>query len=166
MDSEYLPTAVALIQQHFPLEEARKITNVYDSLRHFDPTSLPQSIIHGDLVSFNCLFVDTTLSAIIDWEEVAVGASLIDFAFCLLNFCFPQNTFQPSLYQSLLDGYMQVRSFRQDELELLETAVKYVGLTGSAYFLLQFGLYYPDEQRKKWHAFFWNMGLDTWKISP
>ncbi len=32
------------------------------------------------------------------------------------------------------------------------------------YFLLQFGLYHPDEQRKRWHTFFWDMGLDTWKI--
>ncbi len=164
MDNEYLPATVALIQQHLPLEESRKITDAYDSLRHFDPTPLPQSIIHGDLVPSNCLFVDTTLSAIIDWEEVTVGASLLDFAFCLLNFCFPQNTFQPHLYQSLLDGYTQVRSFSQDELDLLETAVKYVGLTGSAYFLLQFGLYHPDEQRKKWHTFFWDMGLDSWSL--
>jgi homoserine kinase type II len=164
MDSEYLPGAIRLIQQHFPIEEAGKFNDLYDSLPHFDLTILPQSIIHGDLVTFNCLFVDATLSAIIDWEEVTVSISLIDFAFCLLNFCFPQNTFQPSLYHSLLDGYTQVRPFRQDEIDLLETAVKYVGLTGSAYFLLQFGLYHPDEQRKKWHTFFWDMGLDTWKI--
>jgi homoserine kinase type II len=165
MDSEYLPGAIALLQQHFPVEETRKITDLYDSLRHFDPTALPQSIIHGDLFSVNTLFVDTTLSAIIDWEEVTVGASLIDFALCFTEFCFPQNTFQPSLYQSLLDGYMQVRAFCQNELDQLETAVKYAGLTASAYNLLQFGLYYPDEQRKKWHNFFWDMGLDTWKLS-
>ena len=47
---------------------------------------------------------------------------------------------------------------------MIVVAVKYVGLTLSTYFLLQFMVYYPDDHLKAMRTFYWDYQLDTWVI--
>src|SRR5450755_2142196 len=135
-------------------------SQVYETLRSFQPGQLPQSIIHGDVVPSNCLYLGTRLVALLDWEEVTVGASLLDLAVSLLMFCFVKRQFQPNLCASLLDGYTAIRPLTKNEYDQLEVAVKYVGLTASTYFLLRFLVYHPDEQLAAMRTFYWDYQLD------
>ncbi|MBA2392799.1 MAG: hypothetical protein H0V70_08635 [Ktedonobacteraceae bacterium] len=104
------------------------------------------------------------ISAQLDWEEVTIGAPLLDMAMTLLMFCFVKRVFQPPLFTSLLDGYMQVRPLMKEELEQLEVAIKHAGLMISLFFLLQSLQDASSEIAKDLQEFYWNYGLPTWKI--
>jgi Ser/Thr protein kinase RdoA (MazF antagonist) len=80
----------------------------------------------------------------------------------LLMFCFVKRQFQPHFSTALLDGYTAIRPLTTSEYDQLEVAVKYVGLTISTYFLLQFQVYHPDEQLAAMRTFYWDYHLDTW----
>lgn len=95
---------------------------LYETVRHLQPTFLPQSIIHGDAARLNCLFLNDRLVALLDWEEVTLGASLVDVAMSILMFCFVGETFLSTLCVQLLKGYMAVRSFTEEEYVQLEAA--------------------------------------------
>jgi Ser/Thr protein kinase RdoA (MazF antagonist) len=164
MNPSYLPTALEVAEQHLEQQEVARFLQVYERIRPFQPASLPQSIIHGDVVPPNCLFLGSKLTAFIDWEEVTVGASILDLAMSVLLFCFVERRFQQNLFVHLLDGYTAVRPLTKDENDQLEIAVKYVGLSISMYFLLQFMLYHPDDHLKAMRTFYWDFQLDTWTI--
>lgn len=164
MNQSYLPDALEVARQHLEQQEVQHFLQAYERIRHFQPTHLPQSIIHGDVVPPNCLFLGAQLTALLDWEEVTVGASILDLAMSLLLFCFVQRHFQQNLFAHLLDGYTAIRPLTKDEYDQLEIAIKYVGLTISTYFLLQFMLYHPDDHLKTMRTFYWDYQLDTWSI--
>lgn len=164
MNPSYLPEALEVARQHLELHEVDPFLQAYEAIRHFQPIQLPQSIIHGDVVPENCLYLGTRLVALLDWEEVTVGASLFDLAISLLLFCFVKRQFQPNFYASLLDGYTAIRPLTKEEYDQLEVAVKYVGLTISTYFLLQFLVYHPDEHLAAMRTFYWDYHLDMWTL--
>jgi Ser/Thr protein kinase RdoA (MazF antagonist) len=165
MNPSYLPDVLEVATQHLEQEEVERFLRVYEQIRHFQPALLPQSIIHGDVVPPNCLFLDTQLTALLDWEEVTIGASILDLAMGVLLFCSVERRFQQNLFVSLLDGYTSIRPLTEDEHDQLAIAVKYVGLSISTYFLLQFMLYYPDDQLKAMRTFYWDFQLDTWTLN-
>ena len=165
MNSSYLPEALEIARQHLEPQEVDPFLQAYENVRRFQPDSLPQSIIHGDVVPPNCLFLGAQLAALIDWEEVTLGASMLDLAMSLLLFCFVRRRFQQNLCAHLLDGYTTIRPLTKNEDDQLEVAVKYVGLTLSTYMLLQFMVYYPDDHLKAMRTFYWDYQLDTWVMS-
>lgn len=164
LDKAYLPEALEIIKSYLPPDELQPILHEYEGVRHFDPTHFPQTLVHGDLVPHNCLFVGNELTALLDWEEVCVGAAVQDFAVCVLNFCFSQKGFDQDLYLALYESYTYIRHLSKEERNAIELAVKYMGVTGSVTFLVQFGVYHPDEQLKASHAFYWQLGLDQWML--
>jgi len=164
LEKAYLPEALEMIKSHLSLREIQPILQEYERVRHFDPTQFPQTIVHGDLVPHNCLFLGNKLSAVLDWEEVCIGAAVQDFALCVLNFCFSQKGFDQDLYLALYESYTRVRHLSKEERNAIELAVKYMGVTGSVSFLVQFGISYLDEQLKASHTFYWQLGLDQWTL--
>ena len=51
----FLPANIELIQVHLP-EKAEPYNKAFDSVRGFKYSSLPQTIVHGDLYESNCLY--------------------------------------------------------------------------------------------------------------
>jgi homoserine kinase type II len=164
LEKAYLPEALEMIKSHLPLGEIQPILQEYERVRHFDPTQFPQTMVHGDLVPHNCLFEGPELSAVLDWEEVCIGAAVEDFAVCVLNFCFSPKGFDQDLYLALYESYTRLRHLSKEERNAIELAVKYMGVTGSVSFLVQFGVSYPDEHLKASHTFYWHLGLDQWTL--
>ena len=164
MNANYLSEALKVTQQAGAKPETDRFLQAYEQVRHFQPVTLPQSIIHGDATLYNCLFVGAHLSALLDWEEVTIGASLLDLAMSVLMFCFVKRVFQPPLLTGLLDGYMQIRPLIKEELEQLEVAVKYAGLMVSMFFLLQSLQDASSESAKDLLEFYWQYGLTTWTM--
>jgi Ser/Thr protein kinase RdoA (MazF antagonist) len=164
MNANYLPEALKIVQQSTNNQETDRFLQAYEQVHHFQPGILPQSIIHGDATLYNCLFVGAHLSALLDWEEVTIGACLLDLAMSVLMFCFVKKVFQPPLLTGLLDGYMQIRPLIREEREQLEVAVKYAGLMVSTYFLLQSLQDGFSESAKDLLEFYWQCGLTTWTI--
>ena len=58
MNSSYLPEALEIARQRLEPQEVDPFLQAYENVRRFQPDSLPQSIIHGDVVPPNCLFLD------------------------------------------------------------------------------------------------------------
>jgi len=56
IDNGYLPEAIALARQTIGEETLKETLKVFDSFAGFRPAAFPQSIVHGDLDSTNCLF--------------------------------------------------------------------------------------------------------------
>lgn len=161
LEKAYLPEALETVKSHLSLGEIQPILQEYERVRHFDPTQFPQTIVHGDLVPHNCLFEGLELSAVLDWEEVCIGAAVQDFAVCVLNFCFSPQGFDQELYHAFSASYTRVRPLSKQERSVIERAVKYMGITGVVAFLVQFGVNYPDEHQPA-YQFYWRLGLDHW----
>lgn len=88
IDEHYLPEAIEAAVHMYGAERLRETLNVFHSLEHFQPATFPQSIVHGDLDPSNCLFEGEKLVAFVDWQEIGVGAALMDFVQTALGFCF------------------------------------------------------------------------------
>ena len=169
IDSTYLPEAIELARQAFGDGKLQQTLSVYASFKDFKPETFPQSIVHGDLDPSNCLFVGNTLSAILDWQEMGVGASILDFAMGVLGCCFVESTdpeyrgtFDPQLYKAFHAGYSQVRPLSQAEQDAIEIAVKYAGLTQPVWSMLYWDQYHPGEEMIETNTLYWRFGLDTW----
>lgn len=170
IDNDYLPEAVALARQTIGEATLEETLKVFDSFAGFHPAAFPQSIVHGDLDPTNCLFAGNQLSAFLDWQDIGVGATILDFAMTVLGFCFidpPEHnkqywsTFDATLYRALCESYTQVRPFTPAEREALEVAVKYVGLTQPVWSMLHWDLYHPGAAIIETNTLYWKFGIDT-----
>lgn len=172
LDNNYLPENIAAAVQMFGTNKLKETLRVYHSFGNFRPANYPQSIIHGDLDTTNCLFVGDTISAFLDWQEVGIGACVIDFASTVLGFCFIDADeasnywakFNPDLYHALYAAYVQVRPFSIAEQDVIEVAVKYVGLTQPVWSILHWQQYHPDTEMIETNTLYWKFGLDTLRL--
>ena len=163
LEKAYLPEALEIVKSQLSAGDLQPILQEYEQVRDFDPTHFPQTIVHGDLVPHNCLFEGLELSAVLDWEEVCIGAAVQDFAVCILNFCFSPQGFDRELYYAFYESYTRVRPLSKQERSVIERAVKYMGITGVVAFLVQLGVNYPDEHQPA-YQFYWRLGLDQWTL--
>ena len=172
LDNNYLPEIVEDAKKIIGPGKLEKTLKAYSSFSDFKPETFPQSIVHGDLGGDNCLFVGDRLCAFLDWEEVGIGASVLDFAITILGSCFLEvmypefrGTFESNAYKSLYNGYNKVRPLTQYEQDYLETALKYVGLTQSVWSMLHWPQYHPAEELEETKTLFWRFGLDRVSLS-
>ena len=169
LDNDYLSENITAAIQMFGEEKLQETLSVYRSFGSFRPANYPQSIIHGDLDTTNCLFVGDTISAFLDWQEVGIGACVIDFASTVIGFCFIDEDassnlwakFDPDLYMALFEAYTQVRLFSDAEEDAIEVAIKYVGLTQPVWSMLHWQQYHPDVEMIETNTMYWKFGLDT-----
>lgn len=76
---------------------------------------LPSGVIHADLFPDNILFVDTKLSAVIDFGRAGYAPWLLDLAIALNAWSYSNGRLQTELAQALLAGYQQSRPFTPAE---------------------------------------------------
>ncbi|GCE24422.1 phosphotransferase enzyme family protein [Dictyobacter kobayashii] len=88
LDADYLSRSLRGAIQLYGTDRLRQTLDIVHSLKDFRPATFPQSIIHGDLDTTNCLFDGGQLVAFVDWQEIGVGAAILDFAMTVLGFCF------------------------------------------------------------------------------
>lgn len=169
LDAHYLPEAIQEAVRKHGAEKLSETLKVFDSLRDFRPATLPQAIIHGDLCTVNCLFEGEQLIAFVDWQEIGIGAALIDFVSTVLGFCFIDQPagheywaiFDPDLYRALYAAYSSIRPLSAYEQAHLDNALKYVGLTQPVWSMLMWDQYHSGEEMVETNTMYWKFGLDT-----
>jgi Ser/Thr protein kinase RdoA (MazF antagonist) len=174
LDARYLPEAMQKAVEMYGSEPLRETLQVFHSLSAFQPAQLPQSITHGDLCAVNCLFEGERLVAFVDWQEIGVGAALVDFVSTVLGFCFVDQDegtdfwaiFDPVLYRALFEGYTSIRPFSPEELAQLDAAMKYVGLTQPVWSMLNWQQYHSGQKMIETNTMYWKYGLDTLTLPP
>jgi Ser/Thr protein kinase RdoA (MazF antagonist) len=171
LDDGYLSGALAALRETVGAERIAGLLRAFAELGDFDPAALPHSIIHGDLDRTNCLFDGDRLVAFLDWQDVGVGATLLDFAMTILGFCFVEETappwhatFDPAAYANLYAGYAAVRPLTAAERSYVNEALQYVGLTQPAWSLLHWGQYHPNEPLDELKTLYWRFGLDMLRL--
>lgn len=78
----------------------------------------PRGIIHGDLFRDNVLFADSTVAALLDFEQASLGAWIYDLAVCVNAWCWVEDI-DPELCAALAAGYAALRPLEPIERELL-----------------------------------------------
>ncbi len=156
LQKAYMPRVINLLRDKYP-KEAETMALELETLKDFDYSGLPQSIIHGDMSPSNCLYEGEKPVAFLDWEEVGVAPAVLDIGTCILNLCFEENSFNPDLFAKLMEGYESVRPLDKQEKDSLLLAVRYAGLTLTVWNLYQFGILHPDEHKVE--NYYWNMKL-------
>ena len=167
IDAHYLPEAIQAATRKYGAERMRETLAVFHSLEDFQPATFPQSIVHGDLDTTNCLFDGDRLVAFVDWQEIGVSTALMDFVSTVLGFCFveqPEGSdywaiFDPELYRAFFESYTSVRPFSAYELAHLDAALKYVGLIQPVWSMLMWEQYHPGEKMIETNLLYWKFGL-------
>ena len=88
IEDVYLQRALGEVRERAGDAATAGPRGAFDALGDFYSARLPHSLVHGDLDPSNCLFEGDGLVAFLDWQDVGVGASLLDFAMTILGFCF------------------------------------------------------------------------------
>lgn len=157
---DYLKKSMKLIKEHFSDDYAR-YEKVYVEVGSVDWRRLPQGIIHGDMSPENCIFENRELNGLLDWEECGIGASVLDLATCLHNFCVVDGKFDRNLVNAMIQGYEKERGLSDSERNVLAKAVRYAGLTLSVWRLLQFGLHRVEDGRRDEAYVYWTIDYDS-----
>lgn len=168
IDAHYLPEAIEAAVKIYGADRLRETLKVFHSLEHFQPATFPQCIVHGDLDTTNCLFEGERLVAFVDWQDMGVGAALMDFVQTVIGFCFVDQDkdsdywalFDLALYRALYESYTNVRPFSGHELAHLDAALKYVGLTQPVWAMLTWEQYHPGREMIETNLLYWKYALD------
>ena len=84
------------------------------------PSGLPEGVIHADLFTDNVLFLDETVSGLIDFYFACTDALAYDLAICLNAWCFePDGSFNLTKGRAMIAGYEKVRRLDPPEVEAL-----------------------------------------------
>ena len=84
------------------------------------PSDLPSGVVHADLFTDNVLFLDETVSGLIDFYFACTDALAYDLAICLNAWCFePDGSFNVTKGQAMIAGYQRVRRLGPPEIEAL-----------------------------------------------
>ncbi|MDQ6661570.1 MAG: phosphotransferase [Chloroflexota bacterium] len=171
LEQGYLPQTIQQVTQQFGAETIPETLKEFAMIQDFQPDTFPQSIIHADLDGSNCLFDGNRLVAFIDWQDVGVGASILDFAMAVLGFCFHEEeipiyhaTFDPALYTAFYEGYTAIRPLSEHEEAHIDPALKYVGLTQPVWAMSVWDQYHPGQKLIETTRLYWAFGLDTLKL--
>jgi homoserine kinase type II len=133
----------------------------YERLGILDLDSLPQAIIHNDVCRDNLLFDGSNLIAMIDWEESATWAAILDIASVIMYFCLHEGQIIEQNFSALINGYSAERDFQEAELINLVNKVQYVSLIRSVWLMVQFGIETPDEYQLSRGEKYWRFNLDN-----
>ncbi len=135
--SDYLDKSLRQAKQRTGGRTLAKLENRISALKNIARCTLPISIVHGDPWPGNALFDGPDLAALIDWEEVTLGASIFDLAWLSVNACFPDGEFDPALFQALVQSYQSVRILTFHERHCFNQIVHRVVCTACLWRLLK-----------------------------
>jgi homoserine kinase type II len=154
----YLQNGLQRARKHFSRRLLRELENTILSLDTVDPVELPLSIVHGDLWPENVLFDGDRLVAIVDWEEVTIGFSIMDLAYTALQSCFPGGQFDSGLFETLVQTYEKTRKLTCDERQYFNLAVHRIVCTNTLWLLLRHE--HDCVEPEKLETFEWFLSLD------
>ncbi len=81
------------------------------------PKDLPRGIIHADLFPNNVLFINNTLTGVIDFYFACEDILAYDIGICLNSWCFEADgSFNLTKSRSLIHGYQAVRPLSEAEI--------------------------------------------------
>ncbi|XSG81003.1 MAG: homoserine kinase [Methyloligella sp. ZOD6] len=99
---------------------AGEIASELDALSGNWPDDLPEGVIHADLFPDNVLFLDATVSGLIDFYFACNDRLAYDVAICLNAWCFESDaSFNVTKSRALLEAYQAVRPLGAAEREAL-----------------------------------------------
>ncbi|HEY2791125.1 MAG TPA: phosphotransferase [Micromonosporaceae bacterium] len=158
-DSLYLPETLAVALARHGADSMRETLRVVDELRLFDPGAFPQVIIHGDMDTSNSLMTEDGIR-FLDWQDIAVGAAIMDIAGAVLGFCFDPD-FQPALFEALATGYGDLSAF---EAGHLLDAMRYAAITQSIWLMSVWDQYRAGEPMVETSLLYWEYGMDRLRL--
>lgn len=165
LNGDYLPTKLAELKgQSF--KYVTKALETYEQLKDINFDSFPQVLIHGDITLDNLLFRREELQAILDWEQVGVGAAIMDFAASItgLGLLEREGQIKQELYQALLIGYQSERKLQRVERQNLVKVIQYMGLIESVCVLHKYGIETPNEEKMGGGDYYWYFCLDKLEL--
>ena len=84
------------------------------------PAFLPEGVIHGDLFPNNAMFINDTLTGIIDFYFACNDFFAYDLAICLNSWCFENDgSFNSEKASKLLSSYQKIRELKSEEIHAL-----------------------------------------------
>lgn len=99
---------------------AEVIGSELETLSGLWPADLPEGVIHADLFPDNVLFLDESVSGLIDFYFACNDRLAYDVAICLNAWCFePDVSFNVTKARALLEAYQAVRPLTGAEREAL-----------------------------------------------
>lgn len=110
-------------------EHAQQIIDVVESLQQILPTlysELPQQIIHGDYVPRNVLFLNGTVSAVLDFELCRWDARVVDVAIALLAWGGFAGHYDGEAMRRFAQGLNSVIALDDAEIAALPTMMRLV----------------------------------------
>jgi homoserine kinase type II len=113
------------------------------------PGHLPRGLIHGDLFYDNILYRDSTLAALIDFEEACEHYRVFDIGMAIVGTCSRENVVVFDKVRALLNGYEEIRQLENDERQILQTFVEYSAVATSCW---RFWKYHIDAVRPEKRA--------------
>jgi homoserine kinase type II len=164
MTPDFLPAYIELLQNSHLTYKEQALAS-YKRLSALDFNCMPQAIIHNDVYRGNLLFDGLELRAMLDWEESAVSAAILDIASAIRYFCLNDTYLLiEENYNALLNGYLTERILKQVELDNLRDTVQFVALTNAIWLMTQFGIQTPDEEKVGWGEGYWRYNFDDLEL--
>jgi Ser/Thr protein kinase RdoA (MazF antagonist) len=143
----------------------KRMLALYDRLEDFRKNvlpKLPRSIIHADAHTHNMLFIGDTMTALLDWEEAAIGPTLIDYCVSAIGCCYDAGTKDDTLYHAFAAGYGETRPLTPKERAALPDCMAHVALGQATWRFLTHNVRRPNEDLARAYLRIWEDGLDTW----
>lgn len=118
--------------------EKRKIKSIYEEVKYFDFSSLPNGIIHNDIFPDNVFIRDGRIEGILDFNESQTAPFIYDLAI-VINYWIRLNNFPKEIEERytaiFLQEYEKYRSLEEEEIRAMNKALKKMAIT---FILLRF----------------------------
>ena len=111
-----------------------------------DP-DMPKGFIHGDIFWDNLLFEDSSLVAVLDFEEACHFYKLFDIGMASVGCCATNGRFNLSLIKELLASYAAISPFTASEKSQLNIFVEYGAVATSFWRFRQYNVKHPTPEK-------------------
>ena len=124
----------------------RQLEEEVGRLKEDIPDGLPNGIIHGDLFPDNVLGTPGKVLAVLDFEEMCVGAIALDLVMAFVGFGWQDGEPVKERWQAILSGYESVRKITETERAALPILHRFATLSVAAWRYWQFVMNIPDTE--------------------
>ncbi|MEJ6685116.1 MAG: homoserine kinase [SAR86 cluster bacterium] len=126
-DLAWATATVDQLSSRLAIADQQLLRTILAEHREIEHLDLPTGIVHGDLFRDNALFIDDTLTGIIDFYHACQDNLIQDLAITVNDWCSDSNgQIDSRRKHSLIEGYESVRPLTSEEREAL-TSFQRVG---------------------------------------
>ncbi|MCG8636746.1 MAG: homoserine kinase [Desulfobacterales bacterium] len=108
--------------------------------------SMARGFIHGDVFWDNLLFKNSTLTAVLDFEEACQYFLLYDLGMAAVGCCAKDGRFDPEKINNLLEGYQAARPMSDAEKDQFRPFLVYAATAAAFWRFRQYNLRRPDPE--------------------